>query len=102
MVRVGSACWRVDDAALVKLECLLVGLDGDGDWSIVQCVEKGVLVVGLDILAGFEVCGGLAIGAGSLLSLVRVVILSAHAVLDGVAEGIVHDAAITAVVAICG
>tara|TARA_Y100001958_G_C21214091_1_gene539586 strand:- start:160 stop:732 length:573 start_codon:yes stop_codon:yes gene_type:complete len=100
MVGVGAAAGGVDDAALVKLERLLVGLDGDGDGTIVQRIEEGVLVVGFDIIAGCEVCAGEAMGAGALLCLVGVVFLGAHTILNSITEGVVHDTAIAAVVAV--
>lgn len=102
MVGVGAAARSIDDAAMVKLECLLVGLDGNRNRSIVQRIEEGVLVVGFDIIAGCEVCAGEAMGAGALLCLVGVVFLGAHTILNGVTEGVVHDAAIAAVVAVGG
>ena len=102
MVGVGAAARGINDTPLIKLERRLIGLNGHRDGSIVQRIEEGVLVVGFDIIAGREVCAGEAVGAGALLCRVGVVFLGAHTILNGVTEGVVHDAAIAAMVAVSG
>uniref|UniRef100_A0A0A8Y7N5 Uncharacterized protein n=1 Tax=Arundo donax TaxID=35708 RepID=A0A0A8Y7N5_ARUDO len=100
------AARTVEHAAFVELEVPAGGLDGDADGLVRECLDQRLLVVGRHVLVPGDgdhllAGGGGLVVAVALLHEVRVGLLRAQAAAAGdVGEGVVHDAAVAAVVAV--
>ena len=97
----GSARVVIDDTSSVGLPG--VGLNGDGDWLLVQGTLEGIRVPRVD----GGVAGDLAISgesrglAGSVSSLVRIVLLGGEtANLDDIFEGIVLETTVATLISV--
>ena len=94
-----------DDTTSVALEGELVGLDGDGDWSLCKgSLELRALRVLFDVLVGldFTLTKGLVVLAVSILGGVWVLGLELEWARLNVLESIVHETTIAAHVSVLG
>mmetsp|Transcript_2974 Transcript_2974/g.7195 ORF Transcript_2974/g.7195 Transcript_2974/m.7195 type:complete len:451 (+) Transcript_2974:1409-2761(+) len=101
VVQLCAALWVVEDPAGVQLEVLVVGLDGHGDRVLANRLDHGVLVARGNVLKSVDAHHQAVLPGRVTLALhpaVRVVLLGVEAVVLHELEGVVHDAALAAVV----